>query len=69
MRQRANTITLNKLQIGDTFKLITKRYYVKNHIYKVSDNKMGVVKYVFAHVDPFKQETITNGKEYVIKLN
>lgn len=63
------TVKLSTLKVGDKFKLHTNRFYLRNHIYRVIENKEGKIVYEFDGFDKYKQKTITNGDQNVNTVN
>lgn len=58
--------TLSNLTVGQTFKLNTKKTYLRLHVYVVLENNNGVVKYALNGLDKFNQTTTSNGNQKVI---
>lgn len=63
------TVKLSTLKVGEKFKLITNRFFLRNHIYRVVKNENGEVVYEFDGYDKYQQKTITNGNQNVKKID
>ena len=59
---------LNQLETGDRFKLVTKRHFLRHHVYAVVSKTTELIPYAFAAPDPYKSVTHSKGDCEVIKL-
>jgi hypothetical protein len=59
---------LNQLETGDRFKLVTKRHFLRHHVYKVESKTTEIISYSFAAPDLYKSVTHSIGDFEIIKL-
>lgn len=59
---------LNQLETGDRFKIVTKRHFLRHHVYKVVSKTTELISYSFVAPDPYKCVTHSKGDFEIIKL-
>lgn len=60
---------LKDLEVGVTFRLKTKQFYLRLHVYKIVEKSADYIVYKLVGEDQYNQATTTKGNELVKLIN